>query len=71
MCNKIFELKPRAEGGFTQTEFASGLGERGPSPWPSGPHGSGQALYYTTYANGGEVRRIAYTGDANRPPTAE
>ena len=34
-----------------------------------GPHGSGQALYYTTYANGGEVRRIAYAEPANRPPT--
>ena len=33
-----------------------------------GPHGAGQALYYTTAA-GGEVRRIAHT-NANRPPTA-
>jgi PKD repeat protein len=36
-----------------------------------GPHGSGQGLYYTTYGNGGQVRRIAHSGDANRPPTAE
>ncbi len=27
-----------------------------------GPCGSGEALYYTTYANGGDVRRITYTG---------
>ena len=35
-----------------------------------GPHGSGQALYYTTAFNGGEVRRISSTGEVNRPPTA-
>ena len=34
-----------------------------------GPHGAGQALYYTAAA-GGEVRRIAHTTNANRPPTA-
>jgi hypothetical protein len=35
-----------------------------------GPHGSSKALYYTTYAGGGEVRRIAYTArsTARRPP---
>ena len=26
VCNKIFELKPKSGGGFTQTEFASGSG---------------------------------------------
>ena len=35
-----------------------------------GPHGSSQALYYTTYANGGEVRRITYVQGANRAPHA-
>jgi hypothetical protein len=35
-----------------------------------GPYGSGQALYYTTAFNGGEVRRITRTGAVNRPPTA-
>ena len=70
VCNKIFELKPKSGGGFTQTEFASGLGQGGPVAMAFGPHGSGQALYYTTNLNGGEVRRIAYTGTVNRPPTA-
>ena len=69
-CNKIFELKPKSGGGFTQTEFASGLGEGGPIAMAIGPYGSGQALYYTTYGNGGEVRRIVHTGDANRSPNA-
>jgi PKD repeat protein len=70
VCGKIFELKPKSGGGFTQTEFASDLGEGGPIAMAFGPHGSGQALYYTTYGNGGQVRRIAHIGDANRPPIA-
>ena len=70
VCNKIFELKPKSGGGFTQTTFATELGEGGPIAMAYGPYGSGQALYYTTgFANSGEVRRIAYTGNANRPPT--
>ena len=48
VCNKIFELKPKSGGGFTQTEFASDLGAGGPVAMAFGPHGSGQALYYTT-----------------------
>jgi glucose/arabinose dehydrogenase len=70
VCNRIFELKPRSGGGFTQTEFASELGEGGPIAMAFGPHSSGQALYYTTYGNGGQLRRIAHIGDANRSPTA-
>ena len=35
-----------------------------------GPSANGQALYYTNYSNGGEVRRIEPTVVANRPPTA-
>ncbi len=70
MCNKIFELRPKSGGGFVQTEFASDLGQRGPVAMAFGPHGSGQALYYTTGFNGGEVRRITSTGAVNRPPTA-
>jgi PKD repeat protein len=72
VCGKIFELTPDVAGGFTQTEFASELGESGPIAMTFGPHGSGQALYYITgLGTGGEVRRIAYTGNINRAPTAE
>ena len=36
-----------------------------------GPNGSSEALYYSTFANGGEVRRVVYsTGAANQSPTA-
>ena len=41
--------------------------------WPLlfGPHRGGQALYYTTYADGGQVRRIAYSRAAgNNAPEA-
>ncbi|MGH2560492.1 MAG: DUF7594 domain-containing protein [Thermomicrobiales bacterium] len=51
------------------SEFASGI--PGPIAMTFGPHGQSQALYYTTYDGGGQVRRIAYTGQANRPPRAE
>ena len=71
VCNKIFELEPKSGGGFTQTEFANGLDQGGPVAMAFGPYGSGQALYYATYANGGEVRRITYTeAGANRAPHA-
>jgi PKD repeat protein len=77
-CGKIFKLTPKSGGGFTQTDFVTGLGENSAVAMTFGPHQGGQALYYTTYGgNGpgsggisGEVRRIAYTGNANRPPTA-
>jgi glucose/arabinose dehydrogenase len=70
VCGKVFRLKPDGAGGFTRTDFVTGLGERSAVAMTFGPHGSGQALYYITFGNGGEVRRIAYTGGVNRPPTA-
>ncbi|MBO3089837.1 PQQ-dependent sugar dehydrogenase [Cellulomonas dongxiuzhuiae] len=63
VCGRIMMLS-----GGTRTNLATGLG--GAVHLEFGPHAGSQALYYTTYANGGEVRRIAYTGTANRPPTA-
>jgi glucose/arabinose dehydrogenase len=70
VCNKIFKLTPASGGGFERTEFASGLGQGGPIAMAFGPYGSGKALYYTTYANGGEIHRIAPTGSVNRSPSA-
>src|SRR5829696_10419046 len=57
-------------GGFARSEFASELGKGGPIAMAFGPHGSSQALYYTTYANGGEVHRVTYVQGANRAPHA-
>ena len=69
VCNKIFALTPKEGGGFAQTEFATAMGESGPIAMAFVPYGTGQALYYTTYAGSGELHRIAYTA-ANRAPDA-
>ncbi len=63
VCNKMFVLN-----NGVVTEFASDLG--GPIHLAFGPHNGTQALYYTTYKNGGEVHRISYTGSENRAPVA-
>lgn len=70
VCNKIFKLTPKSGGGFTRTIFAGGLGVGGPISMEFGPYGtSGQALYYTTFDDGGEVRRIV-SNAGNRAPVA-
>jgi glucose/arabinose dehydrogenase len=78
VCGKIFKLTPNGAGGFTQEAFVTGLGENSAVAMTFGPHQGSQALYYTTYGGngpgsggvGGEVRRIAYTGNTNRAPSA-
>jgi hypothetical protein len=65
MCGTIFRLVPTGTGGFRREPFATGLGSGAGVDMafgPSGSSGPGQTLYYTTYANGGEVRRIEYVG---------
>ena len=63
ICNKIFALTPRKGGGFVRTTFVSRLDDFGPIAMSFGPAaGSGEALYYTTFANGGEIRRISFVG---------
>ena len=66
VCGKIFALSP----GGVRTDFVTGLGGSSAVHLAFGPYAGSQALYYTSYANGGEIRRIAYTGTVNRPPTA-
>ena len=70
VCGKIIRLTPIAGGGFTATDFATALGTNGITTLKFGPYGSTQAAYYLNYLNGGEVRRIVYTGTANRAPSA-
>ena len=68
VCGKIFRL---LDGRRAAPTSSTGLGGSSAVHLEFGPvRRHGQALYYTTYAGGGEVRRIAYTGRANRPPTA-
>lgn len=68
VCGSIFALTPNGSGGYDRSTFTTGLG--GAVHLVFGPAGESRALYYTTYDNGGEVRRIRYTGQVNRPPTA-
>ncbi|MGH9223240.1 MAG: PQQ-dependent sugar dehydrogenase, partial [Acidimicrobiales bacterium] len=57
-CGKIFRLEPNGGGGFTRTEFATGLGNLVHLAFV--PYRNTQALYYTTFAMGGQIRRIVY-----------
>jgi glucose/arabinose dehydrogenase/PKD repeat protein len=66
VCGTIFLLSRTSSGGFTRTTFATGLGGSSAVTLLFGPHQGTQALYYTSYANGGQVRRIATT--TNRAP---
>jgi glucose/arabinose dehydrogenase len=70
VCGKIFKLMPTSGGGYTASDFVTGLGANSAVHMRFGPYNTTQALYYTTYAGGGQVRRIAYTGTVNRSPTA-
>ena len=70
VCGKIFRLEQSGDA-YTSSEFVTGLGSSSAVHIRFGPAGSTQALYYTTYADGGQVRRIAFTGGANRTPSAD
>jgi glucose/arabinose dehydrogenase len=67
-CGKIFRLDPSGST-FVRTDFATGLGSGSATHLEFGPFAGGQALYYTTYAGGGQVRRVSFTA-ANTPPNA-
>jgi glucose/arabinose dehydrogenase len=69
VCGKIFRLVPNGSGGFSTVDFATGLGNSSAVAMIFGPHNATQALYYTTYAGGGQVRRITYL-TTNTPPNA-
>ncbi|MEA2703729.1 MAG: hypothetical protein QOD63_1674 [Actinomycetota bacterium] len=60
-CGKIFRLDPNGAGGFTRVDVATGLGASSAVHLRFGPFSGTQALYYTTYAAGGQVRRIVDT----------
>ncbi|HET9229577.1 MAG TPA: PQQ-dependent sugar dehydrogenase, partial [Thermoanaerobaculia bacterium] len=68
VCGEIFKLTFSGSS-WSASDFGQSLG--GVTTMIFGPHGSGgQALYYTTFANGGEVRRIFYDQPGNDPPVA-
>jgi glucose/arabinose dehydrogenase len=67
VCGKIFRMEPQAGGGYAVSDFATGLGQNSAVAMTFGPFGNSQALYYTTYAGGGQIRRLAQT----QTPSAE
>ena len=71
VCGKIFKMTPNGSGGYTASEFVTGLGSSSTVAMIFGPYQTTTALYYTTYATGGQVRRIRYTGTTNRDPVAQ
>jgi len=69
-AGRIFRINRTSTTGIDQwarTDFATNLGGSSAVHLRFGPYQSTQALYYTTYASGGEVRRIAVNNSA---PTA-
>jgi glucose/arabinose dehydrogenase len=60
-CGKIWRLVPDGSGGFTSADFGT-IDSGGPIAMRFGILNGVQTLFYTTYANGGQVRRISYTG---------
>jgi glucose/arabinose dehydrogenase len=62
----IFRMTTAAP--YTATNFGSGFGGNSVTSLRFGPYQATQALYYATYANGGQVRRI--TNSTPLPPTA-
>ncbi|HYC88414.1 MAG TPA: PQQ-dependent sugar dehydrogenase [Thermoanaerobaculia bacterium] len=70
VCGAIFAMRPSGTG-YTASAFATALGSSSAVHLLFGPSGATQALYYTTYAGGGQVRRIQYNNPAgNNAPTA-
>ena len=67
VCGRIFRLVPDGAGGFDRITFADGLGAGSAVHLAFGPHATGAALYYTTFAGGGAVRRIAFVAGTGVP----
>jgi hypothetical protein len=68
-CGAMFTIDSNAPA--SATAFATSLGSSSAVHLLFGPFGSTQALYYTTYAGGGEVRRVQLNNTAgNNAPNA-
>jgi glucose/arabinose dehydrogenase len=63
VCGKIFKLSSNG----SVSVFGNALGGSSAVALVFGPD---QNLYYTSYAGGGEIHKVRFTGNANRPPIA-
>ncbi|MEP7009968.1 MAG: PQQ-dependent sugar dehydrogenase [Acidobacteriota bacterium] len=72
VCGWIFRVAgANTNGPFTTTsDFATNLGGSSAVALRFGPYLTTQALYYTTFSGGGQVRRVRYSAAGNNPPTA-
>lgn len=68
-CGAVFALR-ESSGTWSASDFVTGLGVESAVTMIFGPSPYGQSLYYTSWAGGGQVRRIDYTGGDNRAPAA-
>jgi glucose/arabinose dehydrogenase/PKD repeat protein len=68
VCGRIFRLDQEGSG-YVMTPIVTGLGTGTIVHIEFGPREPRRALYYTTFANGGEIRRVAFTSDGK--PIAE
>ena len=68
LCGRVFRLSASAP--YTASDFVTNLGGGSATSLAFGPYGPTQALYYTTYAGGGQVRRMVYVPPGNTPPVA-
>ena len=69
VCGWIFRL-PGSAPFSPAVDFDTLLGGSSATSLAFGPFGTTQALYYTTYGSGGQVRRVSYNLAGNDPPTA-
>jgi len=71
VCGAIFRIPATGGPVAAATTFVSGLGGSSATSLLFGPYGTTQALYYTSYAGGGQVRRLRYAPPGgNQPPSA-
>lgn len=70
-CGTIFRLQPTDDGDYQELVFVDVLGASSAVHMVFGPSPFGQSLYYTTYAAGGQIRRLDHIGAADRPPVSE
>lgn len=66
VCGKIRSLSPAG----ASTDLVTGLGVSSAVALAFGKDGATTSLYYTSYASGGTIHRLRYTGTANRAPTS-
>ena len=68
-CGMIMMLS-QSSGVYVTSTFATNAGGDSITAMTFGPYSNTQALYYISYASGGQVRRIWYNNSTNQPPLA-